>query len=385
MPEPHRARLRKEVFNAWEGGDTRAGVPALMALFPRLGRATLYRWARSFAATGSWRRPSRPAGARPIVRASVLNAIKEILTSSPRLFHDEVQTILRERHGFRVSLSAINRAIHRKVEKGGLGYSRLVTARHARQRVDAERADFLSSIASFRAAGVQPEQFLVLDESHKKNSELLRRFGYGTTGAALTVTEFFRDGESFSLLGAFDIDGFVTEACMVTDENVDSEFYAGYIQGVVCPVLGDFAARAKWSIVIMDNVSSADLPPLTPLPCSSPLPVLCTRRLFPLFTPVARETLGVCRGGWCVTPLCAFRSTSTAAMKSSSPLRTLEPSSFSSHGTGVGPTLPRLPPVHRPCAPPPSPSISFALWDCLLTLVCVPVRTSRPSSPPSGG
>ena len=256
MPEARSSRLRKAVFTMWDAGSVPCSVRELHVEFPTLHRATIYRWVQAFKRLGTWRRQTlRQRARRGRVSAAVLEALRELLAEESCLFQDEIQCLLLERYGFEVSTSSINRTIHRKVEKGGLGFSRLVTQRRARQRVDAERADFLSTIQSLRDSGVTPDQFIVLDEAHKSNSELLRRFGYGPSGKPLVRTEFFKDGESFSLLGAADIDGFLEGCCMVTDEKVDSEFYAGWIQGCICPALGNFLGPNKrHSIVIMDNV-----------------------------------------------------------------------------------------------------------------------------------
>jgi hypothetical protein len=256
MPEPYSDKTRLRVYQAWLDG---CNLKELVDKFPRQGRSTLHRWMWDFDLKASHKRSNKGKQSGVLRGASdpaVLPALREILGSECRLFHDEIALALLERYDLVVSHATINRTIHATKENGGLGFSHLKTTRIARQRVLKERFEFISTVERLRGWGVKPAQWIVLDECHKSRSELLRSRGYGEKGQPLQQTEYFSDGESFSLIAVAGVDGFHHQACMITSDSVDSEMFTLWAKECLVPLLGNFAKMEPNSIVILDNVCS---------------------------------------------------------------------------------------------------------------------------------
>ena len=75
------------------------------------------------------------------------------------------------------------------------------------------------------------EQIICIDESHKSKAAARRRRGWGRGGRGnrLVKTDFFADDKSFSLMGAFDVNGFVVPACHIEPYVNDADSFVSYV------------------------------------------------------------------------------------------------------------------------------------------------------------
>ena len=74
-------------------------------------------------------------------------------------------------------------------------------------------------------------------------------------GRRVRLSEAFYDGQSLTLLAACNVQGFVSDACRVIGETVDSAGFVSWVKHYLCPCLGDYAKQEPNSIVILDNVN----------------------------------------------------------------------------------------------------------------------------------
>jgi len=189
------------------------------------------------------------------------NVLRTIVTEHPYFYLDELQTELYERSGTRASLSTIH-----KILTGELGWTLQLAESSARERNALDRAEHHAVLNEITD---DPAQFVFVDESSKDRDTILRKRLWQPRGHPLSISRYFSDhaDHSYTLIGACDINGFITEACELVrrkrnandndDEagTVDMDRFNDYIEYKLLPTLGNYYLGQPRSIVVMDNAS----------------------------------------------------------------------------------------------------------------------------------
>ena len=181
-----------------------------------------------------------------------LDELRRIITEEPRLYFDEMRDALFVAVGRKYHATTICRALHAPPPRG-LGFTRQVLQRRAREASEAEKALFLEAVRGFEA-----KDFVWIDESHCDPGSCRRKYGYLLRGGSQTyyVLENFGPIEKrYSLLAAADVQGFVVEACEAIEGNIDADRFVRWVSECLCPTLGNYALNEPRSVVVMDNAS----------------------------------------------------------------------------------------------------------------------------------
>ena len=156
-------------------------------------------------------------------------------------------------------------------DQGGLGYSLKVLTVLAVQADQYERAIYRACLENVN----DPAQFIFVDECSVGRNASRRRRGYGRRGRPVSGFEVFVGDDNphlgpkhhFTLIGAVDINGFVSAACGrvrrkrrpndtdPTRGTVDQERFYEYVVGTLVPTLGSYANGEPRSVVVMDNAT----------------------------------------------------------------------------------------------------------------------------------
>ena len=108
-------------------------------------------------------------------------------------------------------------------------------------------------------AGFDPECFILIDKSHFVQSSAHRCRGRGKRGRAAPVQlTLMARGRRFSLLGAFNCQGFAVNAGeVVRERGVDVDTFVEWVEDMLWPVLQPYVLGAPYpnSVVILDNAS----------------------------------------------------------------------------------------------------------------------------------
>ena len=193
----------------------------------------------------------------PPVKTTLLTIVKD----KPWAYLDELQQMLRDKAGITLSLSVIYKVLRREC-RWSLHKVQLV----ARQRDEVLRAEHHALLSRVTD---NPRQFIFIDETSKDKDMIRRRRAWQPVGYTTTISEYFPDGQnnSYTLLAAADMDGFVLEACELVrrkrcandnDESagtIDTDRFVSWVQDSLVPTLGNYLLGEPRSIVVLDNAS----------------------------------------------------------------------------------------------------------------------------------
>lgn len=187
--------------------------------------------------------------------------LKEIVRVKPWLYLDEFQLELQARSGVLVSTAAIY-----KVLVNELRWSLQIAAESAKEKNEIDRA---AHLATLNCITDNPRQFVFVDETSKDNKVAFRPRIWQPINGRASISRYFSDytNYAYTMIGACDINGFVTEACELVrrkrnsndgdDESgtVDAERFVQYVEHVLVPTLGRYHFNEDRSVVVMDNAS----------------------------------------------------------------------------------------------------------------------------------
>ena len=244
-------------------------------------RRTLSRWMRHFlwwgetpAATAQ-RRKRRPfRGKTSPLPHPAKQYLKKIVDDNPALYIDEMQQELRRQFNVKWSIPTIHRTLTNSEQYGGLNYSLKKLTYKAIQANRAERRLYLARLRQYE----DPRQFIFIDESTVGANESRRRRGWGRRGHPTPQYSLYRgedtvkgDGsghkDTFTLIAAVDMDGFVIPACETvyrqrgehdydpTHGTIDQERFYQYVVTRLVPILGREALDEPRSVVVLDNAT----------------------------------------------------------------------------------------------------------------------------------
>ena len=288
-------QLRKQIYRAYfDEGLTQKELYLAYCPRPIKNERTIRKLLHEFHRTYTWEKvdsdgvPISKHRRKPLRQRltpfgpEALKALKETIDANAELYLEEIRRKLRAL-GYNRTVSQICKAIHRPKSQDGLGYSHLVMANKARQQNYAERMAFKELIDS----GLFPVSMMVfLDETHKSRNEAMRRRGWGPTGDPLIKQRPFCDPVSVTMIAACNQDGFIPEACLVTDLGMDADLFVMWVELCLVPVLGSYARGEPNSIVLLDNVSQHwDDRVLAPIRATGAI-VIYTPRYSPQWNPI---------------------------------------------------------------------------------------------------
>ena len=260
--------MRKQVYDKFFSDNALLYIEDVVAHFDgtkagvqKIEKKTIEAWLDQFILSGSYRLPSaqerkrqrknkRRSDAMPQI---VVDAIRGCVDGEPRMYLDEIREWLFDNHFYSTRSStrrwAPSTIYHALVNR--IGYSLTRLRRLAVQADINDRLRFRAAIAS-----VDPECLIFCDESHVSRDDVRRRRGWSTRGQSTDVFEHFGQGDvSYTLFGAFNIDGFVFDACMAGRGINNSERFAEWVEHRLCPVLGSWVLNEPNSVVVLDNAS----------------------------------------------------------------------------------------------------------------------------------
>lgn len=241
----------EEVFNA-------KGIPASTV---RTWKAHYLKFGRTPAVSRRERRRLGPRVNRRVFTPNMKAILHNIVESKPWLYLDEFQIELRNRTGYRVSISAIYKVLTRE-----MNWSLQVAEVAARERNELERAEHQ---ALLHEISTDPKQFVFIDETSKAKETSMRRRLWRPVNTNAPISRYFTDwvDRSYTMLGACDIEGFIPEACELVrrkrntndpDEEagtIDANRFVEWVEFKLVPTLGSYALGEARSIVVMDNAS----------------------------------------------------------------------------------------------------------------------------------
>ena len=189
-----------------------------------------------------------------------LSKLRTIIQDSPQLYLDEIQNLIAAQTGKQWDASTIWRKIQ------ALGYSLKVAVFRAKQQDEMEVHAYFCRLKDRMS---HPCQLIFIDETARGANASRRRRAYSPRGVtpvvdAPMVREF---DKRYTLIGACNWDGFVTEACCIVEREhgsadldpdrgtVDTERFEQYVEQHLVPVLGKSVNGEPNSIVVMDNAS----------------------------------------------------------------------------------------------------------------------------------
>ena len=179
-------------------------------------KGTVRRWYKHFLQYGEvpcvtrrWLVRLLRVGGRGIRRGKMsthhLEVLRRLVREHPEFYLDEFVDAMHEATGVWFDPSTIWRTLRER-----LNYRLNVVSEEARNRNEAERRGFYRML-DFYVKKVH--QLLILDESSKGRNASRRRRGWARQGTNRTISRWFEDHVDYCLLGACNVNGFVTEAC----------------------------------------------------------------------------------------------------------------------------------------------------------------------------
>lgn len=153
-----------------------------------------------------------------------LSFIRSMLQSRSMLYLDELQSLLLERRGTRVSIPTLSRTLHR------LRISKKRVSARAIERNEQERAAYMNRIAELAP---DPEMLMFTDESAKDERTSARVMGWSPIGDQCVSRRVFVRGKRMSILPLLTLDGIVTYDIIEGSVTADS-FLKFVREMVVC-------------------------------------------------------------------------------------------------------------------------------------------------------
>lgn len=226
-------------------------------------RQTLYRWKKHYDWFGETpqetmrRHQGDTLGGKRVTNYVVKRKIKDLLDENPSLYLDEVRAKLHGVFNKWYSVSSIQRCIVRD-----LHYTVKLLSMKAVQADDMERETYRRALGTVK----DPRMFVFLDESSVSKDDTSRRRGRGRKGKpVMRYAVFTGDNQAtYTLLGAVDINGFVTDACEpiwrrtggsnnTQAGTIDTERFLQWVREYLGPTLGNFQQEEPRSVVVLDN------------------------------------------------------------------------------------------------------------------------------------
>jgi transposase len=186
--------------------------------------------------------------------------LKEIIEDAPQLYLDEIQTKMMEETGILWGTTTLWTKLNK------LGYSLKVAVLRAKQQNQGDVNDYHARLLD---RVKHPQQLLFVDETARGANASRRRRAWAPRGATpIVIAPMVREyDKKYTIIGACNWDGFITEACHIVERDTDSDDnnpdrgtvntmkFEHYIEHYLVPVLGRYELSESNSIVVMDNAT----------------------------------------------------------------------------------------------------------------------------------
>jgi hypothetical protein len=172
------------------------------------------------------------------------------LKQNPTMMLVEMQEIIHIEFNTTYSLAKICRNLQR------LNFTRKVLEHHAAQQNEEWRFDYLEIVKSPRLGGLfSAEHFVYCDETHCKEVDARRKYGWSERGAPAFVrsNHVLGHGQSCSAIATLSMEGIVTAT---TYDLVTSDVFLYELQMNIRPCMSPFPAPR--SVLILDNATIHD-------------------------------------------------------------------------------------------------------------------------------
>lgn len=193
-----------------------------------------------------------------VITQQMLEQLKDIIEDNPDLYVDEIQAKMCIKHKVWISERTLRRAL-----KEELKMVLKVSYDSARQRDEAHRQLFKEAL---KILVQHPNQLVFVDETHKDRNASRRRRAWSRKGIPAPIQRWFRNEACYTLIAAFNIEGFMdsTLDCVlrgaISNEGaagtVNAEYFEEWVEACLCPTLGNYSKGEPNSIVVLDNAST---------------------------------------------------------------------------------------------------------------------------------
>jgi transposase len=205
--------------------------------------SSLSRYRKQLRQTGSLRPVIRlKRGPKFLLDSSIVSEIEKQLMWRPDLTQEELQWYIFDWWDIWVHQSTISRTI------SALDLTLKTLQRQAAQRNQPRRAAHMDWVWKYPASF-----FVFADESACSEKHLDRKYGYSPRGVPATRVQDLRRSERWSLLPAYDIDGYL-EAPLIVKSSINGDMFKEWLASSVLPQMQPFPNRR--SILVIDNCST---------------------------------------------------------------------------------------------------------------------------------
>ncbi|KIJ52296.1 hypothetical protein M422DRAFT_89347, partial [Sphaerobolus stellatus SS14] len=182
--------------------------------------------------------PQKPRGRPPALDTGDRLFLQGCLERANDVYLDELQEMLKQRCGKKVSVSTIWRAF----SQAGFTMKKItkVACEHCAQK----QAEYVQCIGS----NYLSEQLVFVDESSFNQRTTYRGYGWALTGQRAVRKAFFLQGKRYSVLPAISLDGIIF--VKVVEGSFNTELFTDFIEGLLHR-MNPYPARN--SVIIMNN------------------------------------------------------------------------------------------------------------------------------------
>jgi len=182
----------------------------------------------------------RPRSLAPREEQFIIN----LLIDRPSAYLYEVQTALVEEFQIWAEIRTISRTIYR------LGWSRKTLKRHALERSERLRRNWIGKMAGWRA-----DQLIFIDESAANERTGYRKYGWSPQGVEAIEITSIRRSPRWSIVPAYSNEGWI-DGTLCLQGSITSAIFLNWIKNTVLPYCRDrYEAGYPRQILIMDNAS----------------------------------------------------------------------------------------------------------------------------------
>jgi hypothetical protein len=128
-----------------------------------------------------------------------------ILNENPELYLDEIVDSSFKQNKIILHQSTIWRKMMKQ------GYHLEIYSERAKQQ---NQADWAAYMKALHLLVINPNQVLLIDETHNDKLSSRRSRAWGRVGHEVVMDKWFHDGKQYTMMGVSDVNGFVHSACV---------------------------------------------------------------------------------------------------------------------------------------------------------------------------
>ncbi|CAK5283695.1 unnamed protein product [Mycena citricolor] len=211
-----------------------------------VSRASIYRWEKTFESIGTATNPHAcNGGRRSAINRNIMDVIHSLYKQSPDMYLEELQFYLAVKHDVAISISSLQSTL----EKEGL--TRKLLHKIARERDNERRCTWRECIHN--NFDDQASYFVTVDETHKNEHTIQRRYGRSKLGTRATIEAPFVRGRRYSIVAALTTEGLM--AVDAVEGSFDGDLFVQFIAQSVLPNMNPYSPGTEHSVLVLDNCS----------------------------------------------------------------------------------------------------------------------------------